>query len=253
MKLVLALCLINILTLVPLAQAGIPPVLYYSFENIAGDIVKDDSGNGNDGTLIGTDQVNGKEGKGLELTAGDRVEIQASDSLHPDLFQGNFTLAMWINPTRAGDEWQQLWRSRKDDNHTTLFLNNNGTLSWRGDVGESWTILCESPDANPPAGEWTHVAVTGDMKKFRLYVNAELIQDGDWMEMDAENEMYYLGWGTAVAGECYAGKYDEVVVFRETLSKDDLGVIMTQGVQRFIAVASPGKLTTTWGMLKVRK
>jgi len=71
------------------------------------------------------------------------------------------------------------------------------------------------------------------------------------MEMDAENEMYYLGWGTASAGERYAGKYDEVVVFRETLSRDDLRVIMTQGVQRFVAVTSSGKLTTTWGMLKV--
>jgi hypothetical protein len=251
MRPVLALCLINILTSAPLVQAGISPVLYFSSENIAGDTVKDDSGNGNDGTLIGTKQVDGKEGKGLELEAGDRVEMESSDSLHPDLFQGNFTLAMWINPTRTGDDWQQLWRSRQTDNHTTLFLNNNGTLSWRGDVGEAWTILCEAPDADPPAEEWTHVAVTGDMSKFRLYVNAELIQDGDWMEMDAENEMYYLGWGTASAGERYAGKYDEVVVFRETLSRDDLRVIMTQGVQRFVAVISSGKLTTTWGMLKV--
>lgn len=250
MRLVSILCLINVFSFALIAQAGVAPVLYYSFENITGNIVKDDSGNGNDGEIVDANQSDGKFGKGLELAADNRVEIQASDSLHPNLFQGKFTLVMWINPTRAGNEWQQLWRSRKDDNHTTLFLNNNGTLSWRGDVGEAWTILCEAPDADPPAGEWTHVAVTGDMKKFRIYVNANEIMDGDWQEMDAENEMYYLGWGAAVAGESYAGKYDEVVVFRETLSKDDLQIIMIQGVERFTAVTSSGKLTTTWGKTK---
>ncbi len=253
MKLVLVCCLINILTFVPLVQARVSPVLYFSFENITGKTVKDDSGNGNDGEIMGAKQTDGKEGKGLELAAGDNVEIESSDSLHPDLFQRNFTLAMWINPTRSGDEWQQLWRSRHTDNHTTLFINNNGTLSWRGDVSESWTVLCEAPDADPPAGQWTHVAVTSDMKKFRLYVNAEQKQGGDWQKMDGENDTYYLGWGTASASERYAGKFDEVVLFPEFLNKDDLNILMTQGVKRFSAVTSSGKLTMTWGMLKIQK
>jgi len=255
MRLVLALCLISIFVSASLTYAGVKPVLYFSFENISGDIVKDDSGNGNDGTLIDTEQVDGKEGTGLELEAGDRVEIPSSDSLDPDLIQGNFTLAMWINPTRTGGDWQQLWRSRttsNPDNHSTLFLNNNGTLSWRGDVGQAWTIICESADGDPPAGEWSHVAVTGDMNKFRIYVNAQEIIDGDWQEMDAENELYYLGWGTASAGEGYAGQYDEVAVFNETLSQKDLNDLMTRGVKLFAAVTSSGKLTTAWGMLKTR-
>jgi len=250
MRLFLVLCLINILTFIPLVRAKVTPVLYFSFENITGDTVKDDSGNGNDGEIIDAKQVDGKEKKGLELAAGDRVEIKSSDSLDPDFFQGNFTLAMWINPTRSGDTWQQLWRSRHTDNHTTLFLNNDGTLSWRGDVNESWTVLCESLDADPPADEWTHVAVTGDKKKFRLYVNANEIQDGDWQKMDGENETYYLGWGTASASERYAGKYDEVVVFPESLSQSDLNIVMSQGVKRFSAVTPSGKLTTTWSSLK---
>jgi len=250
MRLALFLCLINILIFVPLVQAKVTPVLYFSFENITGDTVKDDSGNGNNGKIIDAKQSDGKEGKGLELAAGDRVEIKSSDSLNPDLFQENFTLAMWINPTRSGDTWQQLWRSRHTDNHTTLFLNNNGTLSWRGDVNESWAVLCEAPDADPPAGEWTHVAVTGDKKKFRLYVNAEEKQDGDWQKMDGENDTYYLGWGTVSGSERYAGKYDEVVVFSDALNKGDLNTIMARGVKHFSAVASSAKLTTTWAIIK---
>lgn len=250
MRSVLALCLVSVFAFAQMARAGIDPVLYLSFENITGKTVKDDSGNGNDATLIGAEQANGKEGKGVELVGGNQVEIPSSDSLDPNLFRGNFTLAMWINPTRAGNDWQQLWRSRQTDNHSTLFLNNNGTLSWRGDVGEAWTTICESPDGDPPAGEWTHIAVTGDMSKFRIYVNAQEIIDGDWQEMDAENEFYYLGWGGASANEGYAGKYDEVVVFTETLSQKDLNDLMTLGVEQFVTVAPSGSLTTTWGMLK---
>jgi hypothetical protein len=246
------LCLVSILAFAPLAQAGREPVLYYSFENIKGDTVIDDSGNRNDGVIIDAKQCDGKEGQGLELEKANRVEIAASDSLHPNLFQEDFTLAMWINPTREGDAWQQLWRSRKDDNHSTLFLANDGTLSWRGDVGEGWTVIAEVV-ADPPAGEWSHIAVTSDKKKFRLYMNGAEIVDGDWQEMDGENEMYYLGWGTASADECYAGKYDEVVILRETLSTKEIADLMVMGVLRFIAVDAADRLTATWGLLKVQQ
>lgn len=252
MRTVSFLCLISILAFAPLAQAGREPVLYYSFENIKGDTVIDDSGNRNDGTIIDAKQCDGKDGQGLELEKGNRVEIAASDSLHPNLFQEDFTLAMWINPTREGDTWQQLWRSRKDDNHSTLFLNNDGTLSWRGDVGDGWTTIAEVL-ADPPAEEWSHIAVTSDKKKFRLYMNGAEIVDGDWQEMDGENEMYYLGWGTNSADECYAGKYDEVVILRETLSTKEIADLMVMGVLRFIGVDAADRLTATWGMLKVQQ
>lgn len=76
MRLVLVLCLINLFTFVPLVQAKVSSVLYFSFEKISGDTVKDDSGNGNDGKMIGAKQASGKEGKGLELAAGDRFEFR---------------------------------------------------------------------------------------------------------------------------------------------------------------------------------
>ncbi len=251
MRTFLFLCLVSILAFASLAQAAREPVLYYSFENIKGDIVIDDSGNGNDGTIIDAEQCDGKEGQGLELEKENRVEIEASDSLHPNLFQEEFTLAMWINPTREGDGWQQLWRSRKDDNHSTLFLANDGTLSWRGDVGEGWTIIAEVL-ADPPAGEWSHIAVTGDKQKFRLYMNGAQIVDGDWEIMDGDNEMYYLGWGTNSADECYAGKYDEVIILRETLSTKEIADLMVMGVLRFVAVKPTGKVATTWSQIKAR-
>ena len=44
-------------------------IVYFDFEDLSGDIVKDKSGKGNDGTIIGGDAVvtDGKIEKGLEL------------------------------------------------------------------------------------------------------------------------------------------------------------------------------------------
>ena len=95
------------------------------------------------------------------------------------------------------------------------------------------------------------MAVTGDTKRFRIYVDAQEIVNSAWEEMDGENEFYYLGWGGASGGEGYAGQYDEVAVFAETLSQEDLDTLMTIGVRLFAAVTSSGKLTTTWGALKI--
>ena len=68
--------------------------------------------------------------------------------------------------------------------------------------------------------------------------------------MDAENEMYYLGWGGASPDEGYAGKYDEVALFADTLSLMDITLIMTKGIEAYTAVMPSGKLTATWGTLK---
>ncbi len=252
MRLALALCLISVLSLVPLVKAGTPPVLYFSFENIQGNSVTDDSGNGNDDELIDAKQSDGKVGKGLVVESGNQVVIPVSESLDPDFFGGNFTLVMWIDPMRAGaKEWQQLWRSRaKDDNHTTLFINHNGTLSLRGDSNQAWTVFCEAPDADPPTGEWSHIAVTSDQKKFRIYVNGKEIRTDDWQEMDGGNEAYYLGWGGVSGDEGYAGKYDEVALFADTLSLMDINLLITKGVEAYAAVMPSGKLTATWGTLK---
>ena len=176
--------------------------------------------------------VDGKFGYALAFETS-RVAIPASDSLTPDLFQGSFTLVAWINATRAGNMWQQIFRSMiaADISSDTLFINYDGRLSWRGRAGGAWAGgMCETAPGVVPANEWTHVAVTGDNVNFRIYVNGILSQESVFQTTDGANVTYYIGGDPSWRGESYTGMADDVRIYNHALNQDDIrSAMQTQG------------------------
>ena len=118
------LSLVVLLGLAPVTNAGL--VGWWQLDEGAGTTTKDSSGNGNDGTLEGNPTVVGGPFGNALAFANQRVTTKASKSLAADLFQGPFTVALWINPKRTGNTWQQIfraWRTAGNSNDT-LFINN---------------------------------------------------------------------------------------------------------------------------------
>jgi hypothetical protein len=196
---------------------GSPELLaWWTFDEGAGIFVGDASGNSNDGILVdGPTFVDGQYGQALAFEGG-RVAIGASDSLTADLFQGPFTLAAWINPTQTGYMWQQIFRSMiaDDTSNDTLFINNEGRLSWRGRIGGTWThSMCETAPDVVRADQWTHVAVTGDGTNFRIYVNGALSQESAFQTTDGTNAIYYIGGDPTWLRESYIGMIDDVCIY----------------------------------------
>ena len=205
----------------------------WKFDEGAGTTAADASGYSNDGTLQGDPTfVDGKFGQALAFEDS-RVVIPASDSLTADLFQGSFTLVAWINPTRTGYEWQQIFRSMiaADTSNDTLFINNDGRLSWRGRIGGAWTGgMCETAPGVVPPDRWTHVAVVGDETNFRIYVNGALSQESTFQTTDGANATYYIGGDPTWLAESYVGMADDVRIYNHVLSQDDIRLAMeTQG------------------------
>jgi len=192
--------LVLVLSLAGGARANL--VGYWKLDEGGGTVARDSSGNGNDGALQGNPTVvEGRFGKALAF-ANNRVAIPASDSLTANLFQGSFTMAAWINPTRTGNTWQQVFRALRTDStsNDTLFLNIDGRLSWRGRVATAWAGgMCEAVANVVPANQWTHVAVTGDGTSFRIYVNEVLTQESAFQTTDGQNATYYIGGDTNAA------------------------------------------------------
>ncbi len=217
------LSLAVLLSLVSVTNAGL--VGWWQLDEGAGTTTKDSSGNGNDGTLEGNPTVvDGPFGKALAF-ANQRVTIPASKSLTADLFKGPFTVTGWINAKRTGNTWQQVfraWRTAGNSNDT-LFINNDGRLSWRGLVNGAWAGgMCETAAGVVPADQWTHFAVTGDKTNFRIYVNGALSQTAAWQTTDGSNATYYLGGDPATAGESYTGMADELRVYDEVLTVEKI-------------------------------
>ncbi|MBM3235794.1 LamG domain-containing protein [Candidatus Poribacteria bacterium] len=224
-------------------------VLYYPFDEVKVDAVKDASPNKNDGVIKGTAKlVDGKFDKAIDLPSASFVEMQASDTLTGDLFKdGAFTIYAWINPSFAGSTWEHIWRSLPGPpkGHNTFFLNLDGRLSWRASVGGTWTVLCETAPGLVPKGEWTNVVVLGDTKNFKIFVNGKEAMKCEYKKTDGGNATYHFG---GEGGESYAGAIDEAAVFSRALSEDEINKYL--GGIKAAAVVPKGKLTAIWGTLK---
>jgi len=217
------ICLLTFIVLLGISSIGRAElVAQYKLDEGGGTIALDASGNGNDGTLEDDPAVvDGQFVQALEFE-GSRVAIGASDSLTADFFQGSFTLTAWINPKRTGNTWQQVFRAiTANATNDTLFLNNDGRLSWRGTVNGAWAGgMCETAADVVPADQWTHVGVTGDGTNFRIYVNGALSQESAFQTTDGENTTYYIG-GTA-GSESYSGMVDDLRIYNHVLSEADI-------------------------------
>jgi hypothetical protein len=234
------LSLAVLLGLAPVTNAGL--VGWWQLDEGTGTTTKDASGNGNDGTLQGNPTVvDGPFGKALAF-ANQRVAIPASKSLAADLFKGPFTVTAWINPKRTGNTWQQVFRAWRvaGNSNDTLFINNDGRLSWRGLVNGAWAGgMCETAAGVVPADQWTHVAVTGDKTNFRIYVNAALSQTSAWQTTDGTNATYYLGGDPGTAGESYSGMIDEVRLYDEALTVEKIKEICVGDAPSLARAQSP--------------
>ena len=207
-------------------------VAYYPFDGDADDA----SGNDNHGRGSGTiNYVDGKFGKALELNRGAYIEMEATNSLHGDLFKVNpFTLSTWIYPNPE-TVYGHVWRGNPLDNaghHTLFIIGDGGGISWRADINGKWTILCETRPGIVKANEWIHVAVTNDGDSFRIYANGENVAKTNFHQTDGGNKVYSIGSRFPNA-ETFKGWIDDYAIFTSALSEVEIKRIIEVGVKQF--------------------
>lgn len=224
-------------------------VLYLSMDEVNGDQVKDGSGNGNDGVIVSNPElVEGKSGTAIELDGVDDViEVENSDSLNST----EITITLWLKlgvvpaPAYNGiiSKWAPSWsgyliQAYVDHPIEPLIANGSTFAAIRGLKGVEQDV-------------WYHIGVVWDGKTLSMYI------DGDVPEYDvnaSDHEMpgdmvvpeINLLIGKRHDGAFFKGTIDEVMIFSESLSQNDIQSIMNQG----LGVKNTGKLSVTWGSLK---
>ncbi len=201
----------------PILPVGL--VAAYSFEND----VKDSSGNGHDGTILGTPTyVDGPAGKGKGIlfpgTAGNAVNL---GTFNPSEKTGMLSVSLWAKWNGLTTFWQGLIGKR--DSWAA------GETMWQIEAAQATGNLSFAryniTAGTAPAlkvGEWAHIAVTFDKTTARFYVNGTQTGAGAWSFGPDWEASLQIGCDSANGGNPFNGAIDEVKLYDIVLTPPEI-------------------------------
>ena len=232
------------------------------FDEGSGDEIKDFTGNGNDGKFVNDPKwVDGKFGTALSLD-GDDDYVEINNPVN--LVDPDFTIMLWVNP---GDT-QTKAHCDILSNHGEPPRSGYCIEQWSTDTNKFYTGFATEeqwwagfPDENCPltqmeANTWQHFAAVREGNAVTHYLNGEEtatqkgITEVPVVQSPKNLLISNFGWGTIERQ--FNGIVDELVIFNEALSVDDIKGIMNTGIVGASAVSPSGKLATVWATVKVQ-
>ena len=217
-------------------------VLFMSFDKVSGDMVEDESGNGNSGILEGDAEITGDGKFGSALSVGVEGHVIVKDSPSLD-GMSELTVEMWLNVNSVKANAVLVAKALAWGQSFLCHIHDNGTIYW----GYSW------PDdvINAPAGtavekEWIHLAFwfDGDDQLWKIYKNGEEVASGPAGKEeipDTDKDLF-------IAVKQSGGIIDELAIYRRALTEEEIGRDM-KGIE-VAAVQPSGKVSTTWADIK---
>jgi len=223
------------------------------FDEGDGDIAEDSSGNGNDGTLEGTEWVDGKFGKALEFNGmSDYVDV-GNDPITDTVGTTILSISAWVK--RATDTSRMLVAIRRSPGGYVLGVGILGAAANQIKMTKYAVVDIYLGDF-PQDTDWHHLVGVWDEQGQTAYIdgvlNGESGNTADFSSASAGNLL--IGGDTGDQG--YAdGTIDDVGIFNVALTEDDVNDIMNQGLGRAtgaMPVSPKGRLATIWGEIKAK-
>ena len=203
---------------------GVDPGLvgWWKFDEMAGTIAYDSSGNGNDGTFVGDPQwVAGKIGGALEFDGnGDYVDCGAILAFN---INTNITVACWIKVRQLDKSWQAIV-TKGDDSWRVHRHNSSNNLGW-GTTGPSSRNTRGSVNVND--GQWHHVAGVYDGTQKHLYMDGNLdVSENSTGNINNSSYNVNIGENAEATGRYWDGLIDDVRVYNRVLTQEEIQQIM---------------------------
>ncbi len=229
------------------------------FDEGKGDVAKDTSGHGNDGVLMnGPEWADGQLGGALEFAGRvngitDHVLCGMDASLNS--IADAITITAWVYPM-ADSNYEYIVSNDRDCcgqyKGYSLSLGYTGFQIWDTNSASHKVTLASKPTLK----KWCHLAGSFDGKQLKIYLDGEVSNSAAFSGKIGTPATYEFAIGALGHGQ---GAYntnsiiDEVAVFNVALSDNDIGNIMTKGLEKatgMTAVSPLDKLATTWGEIK---
>ncbi len=190
-------------------------VAYYAFENNA----NDSSGNGLDGTIVGTPgYVAGVTGMALSLDGVDD-HVDCGDNGNFDITEA-ITLSAWVNTSDAGNSEHNPFVCKGDQSYAIKHASGNSIEFFIYD--STWQTL-DSPVNDSFNGVWHHVAGTFDGNRLLLYVDGSVVKSMDYTGAIAKTTYpVNIGRNSQNTDRLYEGLIDEVRIYDRALSEGEI-------------------------------
>lgn len=197
---------------------------YWPFNEGAGTIAADNSGNGNNGTLINAPTwVLGQIKRALNFSATQRVSVPAASAVS---LLGDFTIAAWVLWSGVlGTGSYSMILAHDNIGAANLGINSSSKL----EIGKNSIASILAAPATFPVGGWHHVACTRSGSAYVLYIDGVSVASGTSVLSFVESGALVFG-GTA-AGLNLLGSEDDVRLYNRPLAATEIQQIYNAGLQ----------------------
>ncbi len=260
-KLIYLVCFVLVLSVALTSAAKAELVGWWRLDEGSGTIATDLSEYGNDGTLQSEPQwVNGKFGKALQFDGvDDYVEIPHADILTVD---NEVTVMAWINAERHGgpgtESWQGIISKSNSPRSYSLYTEASGALHFSTTSTVINDYVGTLSTGQVPLNEWVHVAAMVVDGQHQYYINGEPAgTSGSDIVLPGTDDTspVVIGRTGEGAARSFLGMIDDVRIYNEALTQEEIQVIMLGAGMPYAFGPSPsdGALhEDTWASLSWR-
>jgi len=234
-------------------------VVYFSFDNVSGDVVKNLGTLKVNGKLIkGPKIVDGKFGKALMFggeASGQYVQIDHQPALDADKA---VTAMSWIYPNswpHAGACCDMVWGAGIHGGcggrvQWGLFQETDLKARFEASGGRL-DVITKLPEAK----KWTHVAITYDNGTGRIYIDGAMAAEAKGSgSLNKSNEPIMIAADCERLNYIFDGIIDEFRLFHKALTQEEIKIQMQKGEAAVLsAVSNSEKLSITWAQIKTFK
>ena len=201
-----------------MAQAPADAVLIMHFDEGSGTIAKDESGNGNDGTIHGATWTEGKVNRALSFDgSNDYVEV-------PNVINGlnAVTIEAWFKYTNS-NTWSWIYGGGPGWNYNPGMCVKSGSnvmrYHWRT-TADSFYTRDGSITLNP--NTWYHIAYVYDGSTIKCYINGAVDFSKSSSGTIVAPLTQAIGAGYWDNREYFYGSIDEVCIYNRALTVEEI-------------------------------
>jgi len=233
-------------------------VIYYSYDSFDA-VVPDESGNGNDGTVMGdvTPDAAGKRGGAAKFATGSYLDLDGANVPAAGLPSDAMTLCAWMNLESTGGD-HALFNARAADETWLIHpeaKEGAGQFRWLLRTAGGETIF-DIRAGSPAVGQWLHFAgvysAADDLAT--LYING--IEVGTEVARIA-NANIAGDWGLGARvgmniddARPFTGLMDDFLIYKRALPAEEVLMVMDGGPVVDAPVPDEDSLISTWGDIK---